>query len=318
MGAGQLSLAYGQDNRYAIGFPAQRGQVMEGRAVTHTIDVNTGRGQFTALVAGDPAAPVALLLHGFPDVPHTFNGLAAQLAAAGFRAVAPFARGYQPSPPFPRLEDGKWSVFETLGADAVAIAETLSPDRPVALVGHDNGAFTAYYALAQAPGRFSRAVTMTAGRPAAVFANTSKLPRQLWKSRYAFLFQVPGLSAWYARRAGFGYLRDLWGRWAAPGWQVPEAHWARVRGTMERSWPAPLLHYRRMAFGGPETPIATPLLYLLGDRDGCVEPASAEGQERYFADEFEARAIAGAGHFPHLERPEVVESAIIEWLKRTA
>jgi pimeloyl-ACP methyl ester carboxylesterase len=129
---------------------------------------------------------------------------------------------------------------------------------------------------------------------------------------------VPGLSAWFARRRGFGYLRTLWDRWAAPGWRVPEAHWTQVRQTMERSWPAPLEHYRRMAFGGPEAPIATPLLYLLGDRDGCVEATSARGQERHFSGALEQRTVAEAGHSPHLEKPETVEPAVVDWLRRAA
>ena len=281
-----------------------------------TIEIETPRGTFTALAQGEEGAPVALLLHGFPDAPSTFDALGRALTEAGFRAVAPYARGYRPSPPFPHAEDGEQSVFEQLGHDAVAITEALSPEAPVALVGHDNGGFTAYYAMAEAPARFSRAVTMTAGHPAAVFANTTKLPHQMWKSRYAFLFQIPTLSDWYAERQGFHYLHELWERWSAPGWTVPEAHWQEVRALMERSWPAPLEHYRDMAFSGPDTSIAVPTLYLLGDTDGCVESDAAEGQAKYFSGPFEERLIAGAGHFLHLEKPEVVLPMIVEWLRR--
>ena len=97
-----------------------------------TIEIPTARGTFTARSEGDEGAPVALLLHGFPDTPHTFDGLAHRLAAAGWKTVAPFARGYQPSPVFPNPQDGTQSVFDTLGHDAVAIAAAVSPDRPVA------------------------------------------------------------------------------------------------------------------------------------------------------------------------------------------
>lgn len=205
-------------------------------------------------------------------------------------------------------------MFEQLGRDAVAIADALSRGPPIGLVGHDNGAFTAYFAMSQAPARFSHAVTMTAGHPAAVFANTMKLPHQMWKSRYAFLFQIPKLSDWYAERQGFHYLRELWERWAAPGWTMPENHWCEVRNVMERSWPAPLEHYREMAFSGPETRLSTPTLFLIGEEDGCVEPEAAKGQERYFSGPFEERRIPGAGHFLHLEKPEAVIPMIVDWL----
>ncbi len=47
---------------------------------------------FTYLACG--RGPLALCLHGFPDSAHTWRGLLPQLAAAGFRAVAPFLRWY--------------------------------------------------------------------------------------------------------------------------------------------------------------------------------------------------------------------------------
>lgn len=279
-----------------------------------TIEISTPRGAFTGRAQGAPGGPLALMLHGFPDVPHTFDELGKRLADRGFRAVAPFARGYQPSPPFPLPEEGEQSVFDILGHDVIAITDALSPNTPVALVGHDNGAFTTYYALTERPDRFSRAVTMTAGHPAAVFANTMKMPHQMWKSRYAFLFQVPKISDWLTERHDFRYLRDLWDRWSAPGWEMPPRHWDHVREVMGRSWPAPLQHYREMAFAGPETPISTPTLFISGDRDGCVDSDVSEGQERYFEGRFEHARIADAGHFLHLEKPDVVLPKIVDWI----
>ncbi len=41
--------------------------------------------------------PLALLLHGFPDSPRTWRHLMPKLAGAGFRAVAPWLRGYAPT-----------------------------------------------------------------------------------------------------------------------------------------------------------------------------------------------------------------------------
>src|SRR5215831_2449605 len=52
---------------------------------------------FAYLAAGPEDGPLALCLHGFPDTAHTYRHLMPQLAAAGFRAVAPFSRGYAPT-----------------------------------------------------------------------------------------------------------------------------------------------------------------------------------------------------------------------------
>ena len=98
--------------------------------------------------------PLALCLHGFPDSAHTWRHLLPALAAAGFRAVAPFTRGYAPtSVP----DDG---LFQTgaLSADANAIHEALAGDADAVLVGHDWGAPTVYGAAAVAPDRWRRVV----------------------------------------------------------------------------------------------------------------------------------------------------------------
>ena len=41
--------------------------------------------------------PLVLLLHGFPDNARTWSHQMPRLAAAGFRVVAPFLRGYPPT-----------------------------------------------------------------------------------------------------------------------------------------------------------------------------------------------------------------------------
>ena len=38
--------------------------------------------------------PLVLCMHGFPDHAYTYSDLLPELAAAGFRGVAPFMRGY--------------------------------------------------------------------------------------------------------------------------------------------------------------------------------------------------------------------------------
>lgn len=43
------------------------------------------------------SGPIALALHGFPDLPHIFRSQMQALAEAGYRVIAPDVRGYFPT-----------------------------------------------------------------------------------------------------------------------------------------------------------------------------------------------------------------------------
>ena len=65
-----------------------------GPTITHeTVTANGVDFHYLACGTG----PLALCLHGFPDTAHSWRHLLPELAQAGFRAVAPFMRGYAPS-----------------------------------------------------------------------------------------------------------------------------------------------------------------------------------------------------------------------------
>ena len=80
--------------------------------------------EFACLTDGPADGPLALCLHGFPDTAHTWRYLLPELAAAGFRAVAPFLRGYAPSPV---PADGHYQIG-ALVRDANALHDALGGD----------------------------------------------------------------------------------------------------------------------------------------------------------------------------------------------
>src|SRR5439155_3612349 len=51
---------------------------------------------FDALTAGEPGAPLVLLLHGFAESMHCWRAQVEALGDAGYRVVAPRQRGYSP------------------------------------------------------------------------------------------------------------------------------------------------------------------------------------------------------------------------------
>ena len=141
--------------------------------------------RFAALTCGDDG-PLALCLHGFPDSAHTWDRLLPELAAAGYRAVAPWTRGYAPTEV---PADGDYSLT-ALSTDANQLHEMLAGDSDAVLIGHDWGAATAYLAGATGPDRWRRVVTL-AVPPTAVAANAFFRYEQLKRSFYVLLFQTP-------------------------------------------------------------------------------------------------------------------------------
>lgn len=268
-------------------------------------------GTFHYLSWGREGAPVVILLHGFPDHPHSWGPVAEILAQDGYRAIAPWMRGY-----FPSVAEGPYHL-QQLGADAVALAGALG-DGPVALVGHDWGAAATYAALAAAPEQFSCAVTLSVPHPIA-FARALRRPAQLRRSWYMFLMQVP-LAARLVRRRDFALIDRLWRDWS-PGYRLPAADRERLHRCLAASMPAPILYYRAAARAPVRAlrglaGITTPVRYLHGADDGCIGPEAAAGQERWFAGPFDSAVIEGAGHFVQLEQPDAVATQITAWVAR--
>jgi pimeloyl-ACP methyl ester carboxylesterase len=124
----------------------------------HYFDANGLR--VAAFIWGE--GPLVLLLHGFPDTAHTWDQIGPSIASAGYRVVAPFLRGYAPTT-IP-AED---TNTDTLGADVIALIGAVRAQR-ACIVGHDWGAEAGYAAVALAPERIARLVTVAMPPRAAI------------------------------------------------------------------------------------------------------------------------------------------------------
>ena len=109
-------------------------------------------------------APV-ILLHGFPYDVHGYDEASAQLAASGFRCIAPYLRGFG-STRF--RSDGTFRSGQqaALGSDLKALMDALGI-RTAVLAGYDWGGRAACVVAALWPERVSGLVTCgTAYKPA--------------------------------------------------------------------------------------------------------------------------------------------------------
>ena len=127
--------------------------------------------EFAFLEAGE--GPLALLLHGFPDNPWTWDSQVQALAQNGYRAVAPFMRGYPPTQAAP---DGRYDG-EALAADVAGLVRSLGEESAY-VAGNDWGGFATHAAMALHPETIRRAVVINIGHPA-TFLTTLLHPRQV-------------------------------------------------------------------------------------------------------------------------------------------
>lgn len=120
-----------------------------------------------------PGRPLALLLHGFPELAWSWRKVMPALAQAGFHVVAPDQRGYGGTTGWDAHADPATFRTHALALDALRIVSALGY-RSAAVVGHDVGAMVAAYAALVRPDVF-RFLTMVSfpfdGPPALPFDN---------------------------------------------------------------------------------------------------------------------------------------------------
>jgi pimeloyl-ACP methyl ester carboxylesterase len=273
---------------------------------------------FHYLAAGK--GPIVLALHGFPDSARSYRHQMPALAAAGYRVVAPFMRGYAPT----EIPEGGYFGVPALAADAVALAKALS-EQPVILIGHDWGAAAAHAAAAMAPERFSKLITIAVPYGPAFTQSLVTSPDQQRRSWYMFYFQLPFAETAVAMN-DFAFIDRLWRDWS-PGWEYPPAEMKALKATLGAPGvlTAALSYYRHTFNPPPDAPslaevsaprpIAVPTLYLHGRNDGCIGVELADGMEAYFAKGLRKEIIDGAGHFVHQEKPDEVNRLILEFIR---
>jgi pimeloyl-ACP methyl ester carboxylesterase len=260
--------------------------------------------------------PLVVCLHGFPDSAWSMAGLLETLADAGFRAVAPAARGYAPSGLPPR----RTTTVLDLARDAIAVADALGEEE-LMIVGHDWGAVTAYAAANLAPHRVHRIVAAAVPHAAALLRSPS--PGQLWRSRYMLQFQVPDLPERLLARDGLRRIDDLARRWS-PTWDPTPDELATLRRGLEGPGrlTAALGPYRglRRSLRDPDVrrvalgPVPVPALVLHGEDDACVAPHLYAGMDDLFPGGLTRASIPGAGHFVHLEAPDAFAEHVLAHL----
>lgn len=111
---------------------------MSGQGLTGARErwVRTGGVELCVAELGDESRPTVVLVHGYPDSKEVWTEVAGRLAER-WHVVLYDVRGHGGSTAPKPLRGG--FTLEKLTDDFLAVADAVSPDRPVHLVGHDWG-----------------------------------------------------------------------------------------------------------------------------------------------------------------------------------
>jgi len=274
--------------------------------------------------AGPADGPAVVLLHGWPYDIHSYVDVAPLLAAAGYRVIVPYLRGYGTTRflSSETLRNGQQSV---VAVDIIALMDALKIKRAV-IGGYDWGARTAAIIAALWPERCKALVSVSGYLIGSIKANLEPLPP---KAEFAWWYQF--YFATERGRLGYQkYTHDF----AKLIWQLASPKWDFDDATFDRSAVAfqnpdhvevSIHNYRwrqglakgeaqyddleNKLFAGPV--ITVPTITMEGDDNGAAHPPPASYANK-FTGKYSHRNLKGIGHNLPQEAPQAFAQAVTD------
>ena len=264
---------------------------------------------FDALAAGEPGAPLVLLLHGFAESMHCWRAQVASLGAAGYRAVAPSQRGYSPGA---RPDTGDTANYhiDRLMDDAMAIVTACGyGEARFHLAGHDWGGSIAWALADRYPARVASLTVLSRPHPNA-FNRALQITdgEQAQRSKHHRAFLEPD-AADVVLADNCRWLRERLAANGVPAASIEE-HLA-VLGNKDAMEGALAWYRARGAIRGPLGPTRVPTLYIWGDADDTVGRTAAEGTVDFVAAPYRFEVLPGVGHFAADQVPDRVNELLL-------
>lgn len=276
--------------------------------------------------AGPADGPVVLCLHGWPYDIHCYADVAPLLAAAGYRVIVPYVRGYG-STRFLSADTPRNGQQAAQAVDVIALMDALRIDQAI-VAGCDWGARTACILAALWPQRFKGLVSVSGYLVTNVQAGAQPLPPaaelQWW---YQYYLATERGRLGYAKNAR-AFARLIW-QLASPQWRFDDATFERSARALDNPDQVAIAvhNYRwRLGLAAGEAkydaiearlaaaPVVTlPTITLEGDANGAPHPDPSAYAAK-FTGRYEHRQLTGGiGHNLPQEAPQAFARAVIDW-----
>ncbi|WP_285775377.1 alpha/beta hydrolase [Microtetraspora sp. NBRC 13810] len=260
--------------------------------------IETAAGPFAVLealpVTGLPERLPALLVPGLTGSKEDFLAVMQTLAQSGRRVIAVDMRGQYETP---GPDDPAAYTCAALGSDVDALAQAVSPDEPLHLVGHSFGGLVTREAVIDGRTKFASYTLMSSG-PAGIIGPREKAGRVMVR-------EVPEHGVEYV------WVNRMEPEALAAG--VPDEIMTFLRKRLLSNSVVGLTMMADQALNAPDriddlAQIELPILVLCGeDDDGWPPLVQSEMAHRLGAD---CVVLPGAAHSPAVEAPETTAAAL--------
>jgi len=275
--------------------------------------------------AGPADGPAVILLHGWPYDIHSYAEVTPVLAAAGYRVIVPYLRGYGTTRFLSdaALRNGQQSA---LAVDVIALMDALGI-RDAIIAGFDWGARAAGIVAALWPDRCRALVSVSGYLIGSQAAGSAPLPPP---AEYTWWYQF--YFATERGRAGYGRYRREFARliWqtASPKWHFDDATFDRSAAAFDNPDHVDIvIHNYRWRLGLAESearydemekqlassPVITvPTITLEGDANGAPHPDPGAYAARFTGPYLHRTISGGVGHNLPQEAPQAFAEAIAD------
>lgn len=270
------------------------------------------------VTAGD--GPLVLMLHGFPEFWYSWRHQIPALAER-FRVVAPDMRGYNQSEK--PVGVGHYRLGALMG-DVGGLIAGLGESSAV-LVAHDWGGGVAWPFAAYYPHMVDRLIILNCPPPAVLMRHLMSNRAQLRRSYYMFLFQLPFLPEAFIRFRDYRLIERALRGWAIDKGAFSEHDVAMFKEAAAK--PGALtggINYYRAAFrqflrsprqgAGERARVRCPTLVIWGEEDRALGKELTYDFHAEVEGPLEIKYIPACSHWVQQERPDLVNSYILEFL----
>lgn len=303
--------------------------------------------------AGPREGLPVVLCHGFPELAFSWRHQLKALGEAGRWVIAPDQRGYGLTDRPAAVEDYD---IEHLAGDIVGLLDHLGVEKAILCGHDWGGIVVWQTPMRHPDRVAGVIGLNTPFMPRAPVDPIAIMRQRMGEEMYIVHFQKPGeadavLNADPAKAMAFFMRRPLEGQLPSAGlsserkpgepsafalvemlkaydpaqdpretFLTPDEFAAFVETFQRTGFTGGINWYRNMTrnwerSAGIEDRIGVPSLMVMAENDAVLPPSAADGMEAYVAD-LEKTLIRGSGHWTQQEKPEAVNSAILDWLDR--